>query len=89
MVDYEVRLSGKAALVTLIDMPLAVSPVVAGLIYILIFGRNGYLGPTVDSLGIDVVFAFPGIAIALTVLSLVFLGDWLRDRLDPTLRNLE
>lgn len=35
------------------------------------------------------ISAFPGIAIALTVLSLVFLGDWLRDRLDPTLRNLE
>jgi sulfate/thiosulfate transport system permease protein len=55
---------GKAVLVTLIDLPLAISPVVAGLIYILIFGRNGYLGPTVDKLGIDVIFAFPALAIA-------------------------
>lgn len=55
---------GKALLVTLIDLPLAVSPVVAGLIFIVIFGQSGYLGPWLREQGIEVVFATPGIAIA-------------------------
>ncbi len=55
---------GKAFLITLIDLPLAVSPVVAGLIFIIIFGQSGYLGPWLREQGIEVVFATPGIAIA-------------------------
>jgi sulfate transport system permease protein len=55
---------GKSLMITLIDLPLAVSPVVAGLIFILIFGRSGYLGPTLTDHGIQVVFAMPGMAIA-------------------------
>lgn len=55
---------GKSLLVTLIDLPIAVSPVVAGLIFILMFGRNGYLGPWLLEHDIRVVFAFPGMAIA-------------------------
>lgn len=55
---------GKALLITLIDVPLAVSPVVAGLIFILIFGRRGYLGPWLLDHDMQVIFAFPGIAIA-------------------------
>ncbi|HMO95502.1 MAG TPA: sulfate ABC transporter permease subunit CysW [Tepidiformaceae bacterium] len=54
----------KALLVPLIDLPLAVSPVVAGLIFIVIFGQSGYLGPWLREQGIEVVFATPGIAIA-------------------------
>ncbi len=55
---------GKALLVTLIDLPLSVSPVVAGLLFVLIFGRHGYLGPWLEALGLPVVFAFPGIVLA-------------------------
>lgn len=55
---------GKSLLVTLIDLPLAVSPVVAGLIFILMFSSHGYLGPWVRDHGIQVVFAFPGIVLA-------------------------
>ena len=55
---------GKSFLLTLIDLPLAVSPVVAGLVFILIFGRSGYLGPFLRDNGIQVVFAMPGMAIA-------------------------
>ena len=55
---------GKAFLITLIDLPLAVSPVVAGLIFIVIFGQSGYLGPWLREQGIEVVFALPGIVIA-------------------------
>jgi sulfate transport system permease protein len=56
--------AGKSILVTLIDLPLAVSPVVAGLIFLLIFGQQGYLGPWLRDHGIEVVFALPGIVIA-------------------------
>ncbi|MBN1960413.1 MAG: sulfate ABC transporter permease subunit CysW [Deltaproteobacteria bacterium] len=55
---------GKTILVTFIDLPFAVSPVVAGLIYILVFGRHGVFGPILDSLGIKIIFATPGIVIA-------------------------
>lgn len=57
---------GKSLLVTLIDLPLAVSPVVAGLVFVLIFGSGGYLGPWFREHDIQVLFAFPGIAIATT-----------------------
>lgn len=55
---------GKTVLVTLIDLPVAVSPVVAGLIFIVIFGRSGYLGPWLLEHDVRVVFAYPGIALA-------------------------
>ncbi len=55
---------GKSLLVTLIDLPLAVSPVVAGLIFLIIFGQQGYLGPWLRDHGIEVVFALPGMIIA-------------------------
>lgn len=55
---------GKALLVTLIDLPLAVSPVVAGLVVVLLFGRAGYFGDSLLEWDIRIVFAFPGIAIA-------------------------
>jgi sulfate transport system permease protein len=55
---------GKSLLVTLIDLPLAVSPVVAGLIFIVMFGRNGYFGPWLQDNDIKVIFALPGIAIS-------------------------
>ncbi|MGD9935472.1 MAG: sulfate ABC transporter permease subunit CysW [Dehalococcoidia bacterium] len=55
---------GKPVLLTLIDLPLAVSPVVAGLIFIIIFGQSGYWGPWLRDHGIEIVFATPGIALA-------------------------
>ncbi|MCK9495635.1 MAG: sulfate ABC transporter permease subunit CysW [Dehalococcoidia bacterium] len=57
---------GKSILITLIDLPLAVSPVVAGLIYVLIFGAQGYIGPWMREHDIRVIFALPGIALATT-----------------------
>jgi len=57
---------GKSLLITLIDLPLAVSPVVAGLIYVLIFGAQGYLGPWLRENDIHVIFALPGIVLATT-----------------------
>jgi sulfate/thiosulfate transport system permease protein len=56
----------------LIDLPFAVSPVIAGLMVILLFGRNGWLTPLADALGIKVVFALPGMLLATTFISLPF-----------------
>ena len=55
---------GKEFLLTLIDLPFSVSPVVAGLIYILLYGAHGWFGPWFEAQGISIVFATPGIILA-------------------------
>jgi sulfate transport system permease protein len=55
---------GKEFLLTLIDLPFSVSPVVAGLIYILLYGAHGWFGPWLDERGISIIFATPGIIMA-------------------------
>ena len=55
---------GKSVLVTLIDLPFSVSPVVAGLIYVLLFGAQGWFGPWLGSTTSSVIFAVPGIVLA-------------------------
>ncbi|MFT3736238.1 MAG: sulfate ABC transporter permease subunit CysW [Rhodocyclaceae bacterium] len=55
---------GKSLLVTLIDLPFAVSPVVAGLLFILIFGSRGWFGPWLQAHDIKIIFAIPGMIIA-------------------------
>ena len=55
---------GKGALLALVDMPVAVSPVVAGLLFVLLFGRQGVLGPWLGAHGVHVLFAVPGIVLA-------------------------
>jgi sulfate transport system permease protein len=56
---YEFR--GKSLLISLIDLPLAVSPVIAGMIFVLLFGIHGMFGPFLDSVGVKIIFAVPGI----------------------------
>ena len=56
--------TGKSVLTTLIDLPFAVSPVIAGLIFVLLFGSQGLLKPLIDLLGIRILFATPGIILA-------------------------
>ncbi len=65
---------GKNALITLIDLPFAVSPVISGLIFILLFGRQGYLGPWLGEHDLRVVFAFPGLALATTFVTFPFVA---------------
>jgi len=65
---------GKNALVTLIDLPFAVSPVISGLIYVLIFGANGWFGPWLNAHDIHVIFAVPGIILATTFVTLPFVA---------------
>ena len=55
---------GKSFLITLIDLPLAVSPVVSGLIYVLLFGLNGWFGAWLQENNISIVYALPGIVLA-------------------------
>jgi sulfate transport system permease protein len=55
---------GKGTLVTLIDLPFSVSPVVSGLVFVLLFGRNGWFGPALEGMGIKIIYAVPGIVLA-------------------------
>lgn len=65
---------GKSLLTTLIDLPFAVSPVVAGLIFILIFGSQGYFGTWLQAHDIKVIFAVPGMIIATLFISFPFIA---------------
>ncbi|MFO1189101.1 MAG: sulfate ABC transporter permease subunit CysW [Alphaproteobacteria bacterium] len=69
---YEFR--GKSWLVTLIDLPFSVSPVIAGLVYILIFGAQGYFGAWLKSHDIQIVFALPGIVLATLFVTFPFVA---------------
>ncbi len=65
---------GKSVLITLIDLPFAVSPVVAGLIYVLVFGRQGWFGPWLMEHDIKIIFAVPGIVLATTFVTFPFIA---------------
>jgi len=65
---------GKSFLLTLIDLPFAVSPVVSGLIFVLLFGANSVLGPVLSDMGIKVLFAVPGIVIATIFITFPFIA---------------
>jgi sulfate transport system permease protein len=65
---------GKAFLLTLIDLPFAVSPVVSGLIFVLLFGANSVLGPLLDDVGIKILFAVPGIVLATVFITFPFIA---------------
>jgi sulfate transport system permease protein len=58
------RFRGKSLLVTLVDLPFAVSPVIGGLVFVLLFGRRGLLGPFLASHDWKVIYAVPGIVLA-------------------------
>ncbi|MEY3121617.1 MAG: sulfate/thiosulfate transporter permease subunit [Pseudomonadota bacterium] len=65
---------GKNILTTLIDLPFSVSPVVAGLIYVLVFGLQGWLGPWLNEHDIKIVFAVPGIVLATIFVTVPFIA---------------
>ena len=65
---------GKTFLVTLIDLPFSVSPVVAGLIYVLVFGMQGWFGPTLADYDIHILFALPGIVLATIFVTFPFVA---------------
>jgi sulfate transport system permease protein len=55
---------GKSLLITLIDLPFAISPVIAGLVFVMLFGAHGWFGPALQDRDIQVIFAVPGIVLA-------------------------
>jgi sulfate/thiosulfate transport system permease protein len=65
---------GKNALITLIDIPFGVSPVISGLIFVLVFGAQGWFGPWLDQRDIRVIFAVPGIILATTFVTFPFVA---------------
>ena len=69
---YEFR--GKAFLTTLVDLPFSVSPVVAGLVYVLMFGAQGWFGPWLAEHDIKIIFAVPGIVLATVFVTFPFIA---------------
>ena len=65
---------GKAFLTTLIDLPFSVSPVISGLVYVLLFGAGSVLGPWLKSYGVEILFAVPGIVLATIFVTFPFVA---------------
>lgn len=65
---------GRSALLAVLDLPFAVSPVVAGLMLVLLFGMSGYFGPTLRDWGLQIVFSWPGLILATTFVTLPFIA---------------
>jgi sulfate transport system permease protein len=65
---------GKNLLLTLIDLPFSISPVISGLVYVLLFGAHGWLGPWLDAHGIEIIFAVPGIVLATVLVTFPFVA---------------
>jgi sulfate transport system permease protein len=65
---------GKTLLISLIDLPFSVSPVISGLVFVLLFGAQGFFGPMMQAHDIPVLFAVPGIALATTFVTFPFVA---------------
>jgi sulfate transport system permease protein len=68
------RFRGKSVLITLIDLPFAVSPVISGLVYVLVFGAQGWFGPWLIDHDIHIIFAVPGIILATVFVTFPFVA---------------
>ena len=68
------RFPGRSILITVIDLPLAVSPVIAGMVFVLLFGSRGVLGPWLGAHGIKIIFALPGIVLATVFVTFPFVA---------------
>jgi sulfate transport system permease protein len=65
---------GKALLLALIDLPFSVSPVVSGLVWVLLFGAQGWFGPQLDEMGIKIIFTTTGLVLATVLVTLPFVA---------------
>ncbi|MFD1701804.1 sulfate ABC transporter permease subunit CysW [Methylopila henanensis] len=65
---------GKSFMLTLIDLPFSVSPVVSGMCYVVLFGASGYFGPWLDKHGIQIIFAVPGLVLATVFVTFPFVA---------------
>jgi sulfate transport system permease protein len=66
--------AGKSLLITVMDLPFSVSPVIAGLVFVLLFGAQGYLGPWLQAHDIKIIFALPGIVLATVFVTFPFVA---------------
>jgi len=66
--------AGKSLLITVVDLPFSVSPVIAGLVFVLLFGAQGYLGPWLQAHDIKIIFALPGIVLATVFVTFPFVA---------------
>lgn len=66
--------AGKAILLTLIDLPFSLSPVISGLVWVLLFGANGWFGPQLEAAGIQIIFNLTGIILATVLVTLPFVA---------------
>ena len=80
---------GKSLLTTLIDLPFAVSPVISGMVFVLLFGRQGFLGPWLAEQDVRVVFAIPGIVLATIFVSFPFVAREIIPVMEATGRHEE
>lgn len=65
---------GKSALVTFIDLPFSISPVISGLVFVLLYGANGWFGPWLDQHNIQIIFTVTGLVLATTLVTLPFVA---------------
>ncbi|KHF36008.1 Sulfate transport system permease protein CysW [Paenibacillus sp. P1XP2] len=68
------KFKGKGVLITLIDLPFAVSPVIGGLIFVLVFGANGWFGPWLADHDVKIIYAVPGIVLATLFVTFPFVA---------------
>jgi sulfate transport system permease protein len=68
------RFPGRAILTALVDLPFSISPVVAGLMLVLLFGMHGYLGPWLREHGVQIIFSWPGLILATSFVTLPFVA---------------
>jgi sulfate/thiosulfate transport system permease protein len=68
------RFPGRAFLLSILDLPFSISPVVAGLMLVLLYGRNGWFGGALEAINIKVIFAFPGMLLASMFVSMPFVA---------------
>jgi sulfate transport system permease protein len=68
------RFPGRGLLITLIELPLTVSPVISGLVWVLLFGANGWFGPMLSRAGIHIIFAVPGLILATAFVTFPFVA---------------
>jgi sulfate/thiosulfate transport system permease protein len=65
---------GRSLLITLIELPFSVSPVISGLVWVLLFGANGWFGPLLDRAGLRIIFAVPGLILATVFVTVPFVA---------------
>jgi sulfate/thiosulfate transport system permease protein len=68
------RFRGRALLISILDLPFSISPVVAGLMIVLLYGRNGWFGPLLNAADIKIIFAIPGMLLATAFVTLPFVA---------------